>query len=169
MMGSHYIFENNPLELKEYVYKEVCVEGVDEKKVEGWVHTVDPVSGSICLATFENDKCTELNVIMGSSVKSITVINEDTETHRAHLDQLTASNEPEISEKELQIRKDRVKLWLSKNRIPFQEDSEGKLNIMDALTLEPPYQPNSCSSANAIVLGKIQGLIKAMPADLEEW
>lgn len=71
---------------------------------------------------------------------------------------------------EVRKQKERVKSWLLKHRIPLEEDKESKdLNVMNVLTLKSPYTAESCVCNNEIVLGKIQGLISAMPADVEDW
>ena len=43
------------------------------------------------------------------------------------------------------------------------------LTLADALVIHPPYGEDNCFSTNEIILGKIQGLIKNMPAGQEQW
>lgn len=76
-----------------------------------------------------------------------------------------------LSEEELEKRKNVLKSWLLKNRLPVQvAGNNGELlSISDALFIEPPYGVENCRSTNEIILGRIQGLIKNMPSDQEEW
>jgi gem associated protein 6 len=57
---------------------------------------------------------------------------------------------------------------LLKNRLPVEINGE-LLNVAEALVIQPPYGSENCVSTNEIILGKIQGLIKNMPADQDEW
>ena len=76
-----------------------------------------------------------------------------------------------LTEEELEKRKKRLNLWLIKNRLPVQLIGNNKeiLSISDALFIEPPYGADNCRSTNEIILGRIQGLIKNMPLDHEDW
>lgn len=79
-----------------------------------------------------------------------------------------------LSEEALLERKDKLKSWLLKNRLPVQEqqgqddgngDEKGKcLCVAGAVTILPPYGPGNCCSTNEIILSRIQNLIRNMPA-----
>ncbi|XP_071130428.1 gem-associated protein 6-like [Mytilus edulis] len=168
----HNIFIKDPDEWMQYVYKQVNVLVEDGSEYTGWVYTIDPVSECIVLMTF-NDDNTKMDIINGSSVSSISIIDEDTELHvKAKLDAMFRPKETSLlTEEELESLKKRLKLWLIKNRLPVQltGNNDEILSISDALFIEPPYGADNCRSTNEIILGRIQGLIKNMPADHEDW
>ena len=76
-----------------------------------------------------------------------------------------------LSEEDLQKKQFQLKCWLLKNRLPIEVGgAKGELlTLADALVIHPPYGADNCYSTNEIILGKIQGLIKNMPADQEDW
>ena len=167
----HNIFVKDPDEWMQYVYKQVNVLVEDGSEYTGWIYTIDPVSESIVLMKFNGDK-TEMDIINGSSVNSISIIDGNSETYKAKLDAMFRPEETaSLTEEELEKRKKRLNLWLIKNRLPVQLIGNNKeiLSISDALFIEPPYGADNCRSTNEIILGRIQGLIKNMPLDHEDW
>uniref|UniRef100_T1IQP5 AD domain-containing protein n=1 Tax=Strigamia maritima TaxID=126957 RepID=T1IQP5_STRMM len=166
---SHYVFQNNPTELRKFLYKQVVVDVCNEKQETGWVYTIDPVSGSVILVNFINNRPKDYTIVLGHSVKNISIINDNIDQYKSELDKLCGNQEKLVQTTgELEARKDKIKNWFNKNRIPFEEKSNGDLSIMDALTLSSPYLHTNCTSANTIVLGKVQGLIKGMPPEVED-
>ncbi|XP_064636629.1 gem-associated protein 6-like [Lineus longissimus] len=171
MENSHPIFATDPSELMKHVYKQVWVKTVDDKDHVGWVYTVDPVSNTLCLVTFTSDR-PFMEMVMGNAVKKLTVVNDDTEMQKDKLDKLFRHDSvDELGPEELKERKETVRLWLLKHRLPVEVSSENPeaLCISNALSIEPPYTPSSCMSTNEIILGKIQGLLKNMPLDVKDW
>ncbi|CAH1794196.1 unnamed protein product [Owenia fusiformis] len=167
----HPIFNKDPAEWMQYVHKEVCVTSSDGACHYGWVYTIDPVSETIVLAQF-TDSSTDIAMVLGHSVKSIRVTNSNTETHKEKLKTLFLfKNTAEYSKEDLQKRKFKIKSWLEKNRLPVcvSGDNNDVLSISDALFIEPPYSVDDCRSTNEIILGRIQGLIKNMPEDVQQW
>lgn len=167
----HAIFNTDPAEWMQYIHKEVCVCTTRGTSHSGWVYTIDPVSQTIALIRLQDD-AKELEFVMGHAVKSIFVLDSDTEKKRSFLEKLFQSGEMlSISPEELKKRKDMVKSWLLKNRIPVSVTGEHKdiLCISDALFIEPPYNASNCRSTNEIILGRVQGLIKNIPPDVQEW
>lgn len=116
-----------------------------------------------------NDDRVELCVVMGHALQNIVVLDEDPSKHQAEFD---AFFKPRVvvrdSPAQIKRRRESVKNWLVKNRLPVSETGD-VLSVMDALTIEPPYTAESCRSTNQIVLGRIQGLIANMPKDVEHW
>ncbi|XP_029645897.2 gem-associated protein 6 [Octopus sinensis] len=74
-----------------------------------------------------------------------------------------------LSEEALSERKDKLKSWMLKNRLPVQEqkgqdgDKPKCLCVAGAVTILPPYGPGNCCSTNEIILSRIQNLIRNMP------
>ncbi|XP_078675820.1 gem-associated protein 6-like [Branchiostoma floridae x Branchiostoma belcheri] len=155
---------------RSYVYKEVEVTTVDGREHRGWVHTVDPVSESVVLVQFEEDRQTTVEIVMGHAVKGITVVNEDMDSHREELDHMfITADDTNFSKHDLRTRRDDLKQWLERNRLPVKvSGKEGELlSISDALVIEPPYSAESCRSTNEIILGRIQALIRSKPTSVQ--
>ena len=170
----HPIFKKDPEEWMKYVHKEVCVSTTQGAEHTGWVYTIDPVSETVVLVQFDNtgENQTKLEMIIGHAVQSIRVLNDDVEAHREELEKLFQTEGMlSLTPEELQKKRQLVKSWLLKNRMPVEvSGSNGEvLSISDALFIEPPYGPQNCRSTNEIILGRIQGLLKNMPSDVEDW
>ncbi|XP_060600515.1 gem-associated protein 6-like [Ruditapes philippinarum] len=164
----HPIFTKDPEEWMQYVYKKVSILLDDGAECCGYVYTIDPVSETFVLVNFSNDK-TSLQLVLKHAVTSITVLSEDVELYKQKLDNLFRFKSQEsLSEEDLKRRQNIVKSWLLKNRLPVEINGE-LLNVAEALVIQPPYGSENCVSTNEIILGKIQGLIKNMPADQDEW
>lgn len=169
---AHPIFNHDPGEWMQYVNREVCVSTEKDKTYSGWVYTIDPVSHSVVLANFDNDDKIKMTVVMGHTIQNFVVINDNSDKHKSELERLFKSKEMlDASPEELKKKQEKLKSWLLKNRIPVRMsdmDSE-QLTIADALTIDPPYEAENCCSTNEIILGRVQGLIKNMPANVEDW
>ena len=170
----HPIFRIPPSEWLQYIYKEISVTSSDGETHAGRCYTIDPVSQSIVLAKFDGDELYGLKMITGHAVANIAVLDEDTETFRGRLDALfkpSAQSHAKHSASELRAKRDRLKQWLQKNFIPVEVSGEGGrlLDVSGVLTVAPPYDADSCQCANEVVLGKVQGLIKSLPSDLDTW
>ena len=162
---------HDPEEWMQYVYKKISVVTGDDKEHEGWVYTVDPVSQNFVLVQFASDR-TQMSIVMQDAIIKTTVLAESNPSIKEKLDALfRPSAEVKLSAEELKARKLKLKLWLEKNRLPVQVtgSQEEVLTITDALTIQPPYGVNDCHSTNEIILGRIQGLIKNMPEDHDQW
>ncbi|PVD38825.1 hypothetical protein C0Q70_01449 [Pomacea canaliculata] len=168
---THPIFLRDPDEWLQYVYKHVSVVTEDDDEHVGWLYTVDPVSESFVLVHFLEENV-QLSILLGSSITKVTVLADAGVGVKEKLDALFRPKaEAEISEDELKARKQKLKMWLEKNRLPVQltGDNSEILSISDALIIQPPYGENNCHSMNEIILGRIQGLIKSMPEDHDKW
>eukprot|EP00058_Branchiostoma_floridae_P024604 XP_002610094.1 hypothetical protein BRAFLDRAFT_60087 [Branchiostoma floridae] len=151
---------------RSHVYKEVEITTVDGRKHRGWVYTVDPVSESVVLVQFEEDRKKTVEMVMGHAMKGIIVVNEDIDCHKEELDHIfITADDTRFSKQDLETRRDELKQWLEKNRLPVKvSGKEGELlSISDALVIEPPYSAESCRSTNEIILGRIQALIRSKP------
>lgn len=168
----HQIFTKDPGEMMHYLYKEVCVTTEDGKSHTGRVYTIDPVSQSVVLTKFNSDtqSLDGITVVMGHSVQEIVILDDNTDVFRGKLDALFKPAElSNLSPEELAAKKDKLKSWLLKNRIPIEvsETNGDNLSLAGALTIEPPYGPENCRSTNETILGRVQGMIKNMPDDYE--
>ncbi|XP_064484725.1 gem-associated protein 6-like [Ornithodoros turicata] len=167
----HNVFKNDPVLFLSYVHKLVRVETTDKNVYAGYVKTIDPVSESVILVLFENDKPKTLRVIMGHCVKSITVVEEATSEQRQQLENLFVPHCEQLSTEQIKERRDKLLSWLRINRLPVKQDPENtnQLVIADSVIISPPYTAVDCQCTNEIVLGKVCGLISSMPADIETW
>lgn len=172
----HPIFTSDPEQFMQWLYKEICVTMEDGSTLTGRCYTVDPVSQSIVLVKIDqcDNSVDKVKVVMGHCIENVTVLDENIGKYKAILDSLfrgACDDGKTLSPEELESRKESLKLWLLKNRLPVSvsgEDSE-ILSIAEAVFIEPPYGANQCRSTNEIILGKVQGLIKSMPKDHRDW
>ena len=170
--SDHKIFTTDPSEWMQYIYKEVCVVTEAGTSYTGRVYTIDPVSQSIVLVSFDGDTVSRIRAVMGHSVQHVVVVDENTDKYKEALDSLFRTKDHvALSPDELSERKEKLRLWLLKNRIPVSVSGENSdvLMIADALSIQAPYNAESCQSTNEIILGRIQGLITSMPKDAHQW
>ncbi|NXQ43581.1 GEMI6 protein, partial [Catharus fuscescens] len=153
----------SPLDWETYVNKLVKVVAVEKHEYEGWVLTVDPVSATIVLATFPENEKGSISFIMGHAIQEVEILQEGDSDMKQRLARISAPEESQAySPEELEKRKKALKSWLETNHIPVGEQGEqGRaLSVAGVLTIEPPYGPEQCSSANEIILSRVQGLLQ---------
>ncbi|KAE8601383.1 hypothetical protein XENTR_v10013654 [Xenopus tropicalis] len=154
----------SPLEWQDYLNKEVKVSADEKNDYQGWLVTVDPVSASIVLANFQEDQKTLIRVIMGHAVQEVQVVKGADEATKDRLAHLFTPRETTIpySKEDLEKKKLSLKNWLEQNNIPVavQGESHTVLCVAGVLTIDPPYGPENCSSANEIILSRVQGLLQ---------
>lgn len=171
--NQHPIFYHDPKDWTELVHCRVRVDTNDSKKHTGFVYTVDPVSQSLVLIN-SNDSNGErihstdvsMKIILRASVKKIEVLHAADEDIKSWFNTLFRTECGEkLSAKDLDARKEKLKQWLEKNRIPVSvSQDQQSLSIFDALVIRPPYTAESCLSTNEIILLRIQGLVRNMPS-----
>lgn len=171
----HPIFEQDPAQWMQYVSKKVCILTENGHEHIGWVFTIDPVSSSFVLAQFSVDNKTEIEIVMGHAVKKVTILDVENAEENSPLKEEMIHEKlnslfvhelsSQCSDSDLLIRKEQLRTWLLKNRLPVKEKDDHSLCIADAVTVAPPYTSDACASVNEIILAKIQGLIKNMPKE----
>ncbi|KAK3533319.1 hypothetical protein QTP70_016036 [Hemibagrus guttatus] len=152
-----------PQEWFKYVNQEVKVTAQDKQQYEGRVYTVDPVSASLVLVTFEEKRNASVRVISGHAVSDVQLLrpgDEDTEKKMRSL--FTPAGCQEFSTEELEERKKNLRAWLEKNLIPVMEEGD-VLRVANVLTISAPYGPEQCSSSNEIILARVQSLVENKP------
>jgi len=176
MDEKHEIFKRDPAELMQYVHKRVIITTVDGVMHRGHVYTIDPVSFTFVLLMSKNeavntDDCLpntqHAEFVLGHSVRSIDILDDDGADHSAHMDLLFKStSNTSFTEEELSKRRERLHSWLSENRFPV-EVKESQPDVVsvggDVLLIQPPYFPENCLSTNEIILSRVQSLIERMP------
>ncbi|NWS35582.1 GEMI6 protein, partial [Polioptila caerulea] len=153
----------SPLDWETYVNKLVKVVAVEKHEYEGWVLTVDPVSATIVLATFPENEKGSISFVMGHAIQEVEILQEGDSNMKQRLARILAPKESQAySPEELEERKNALKAWLEMNHIPVGEQGElgSTLSVAGALTIEPPYGPEQCSSTNEIILSRVQGLLQ---------
>ncbi|XP_046899957.1 gem-associated protein 6 [Hypomesus transpacificus] len=152
-----------PLEWGAYVNKEVKVTSHEKQQYQGWVFTVDPVSASIVLVNMLEKGTAVAVVVMGHAVEEVEVLQEGNEAISERMrDVFTPQGAQTLCMNELKHRKDSLRVWLEKNRIPVEEEGE-TLKIANVLTVSPPYGVENCSSPNEIILARVQSLVESNP------
>ncbi|XP_032881668.1 gem-associated protein 6 [Amblyraja radiata] len=158
--------ENKPLDWEKYLNKEVKVTADEKNTYQGWVFTVDPVSGSIVLVNFVAAGKVSVVTVMGHAIQAVELINEgETNTTEKLSSLFMPAPSRTYSSEELQHRKCRLKSWLEKNLIPVREQGEEShlLCVAGVLTVSPPYNAEDCNSSNEIILSRVQSLINCNP------
>ncbi|KAJ8002160.1 hypothetical protein DPEC_G00176940 [Dallia pectoralis] len=153
-----------PLEWCKYVNKKVKVTAQEKHQYDGWVFTVDPVSASIVLVTVQEKGGTAtVRVVTGHAVLEVEVLQEGSEETACWLrDVFTPPGGRILSPEDLRCRKESLRLWLEKNRIPVEEEGE-TLRVANVLTVSAPYGAGNCSSSNEIILARVQCVIESNP------
>jgi len=176
MNEKHEIFKKDPADLMQYVHKCVHITTVDGTVHNGHVYTIDPVSSTIVLLTYENDsssavdclsKMRQAELVLGHAVHRIDILEDDCIDCSADMDLLfKSSSDMTLTKEALCKRQERLRLWLTENRFPV-EISAIQPDVIsvggDILLIHPPYCPENCLSTNEIILSRIQSLITQMP------
>ncbi|XP_043920958.1 gem-associated protein 6 [Protopterus annectens] len=155
--------KKKPAEWQEFLNKEVSVTDNEKSCHQGWVFTIDPVSGTIVLVQFLEDRQPSVVAVMGHAVQKVEVLREGDNSMSEKLTALLMPERQAYSQKQLEQKKQTLKDWLLKNRIPVTEQGRNKevLCVAGVLTVAPPYRSEDCSSSNQIILSRIQSLIQS--------
>ncbi|KAK2874736.1 hypothetical protein QQF64_003298 [Cirrhinus molitorella] len=155
--------ERSPQHWHEFVNHEVCVTAQDQQRFEGRVFTVDPVSASVVLVSIQENERPSVRVILGHAVTDVQILRRGTEETERRMKSVFLPDQTQIlSAEELKSRRESLRLWLEKNRVPVTEDGE-VLRVANALTISAPYGSGDCSCANEIILARIQSLVESSP------
>ncbi|XP_018606642.2 gem-associated protein 6 [Scleropages formosus] len=158
--------EKKPQEWRRYVNNEVKVTAHEKQECQGWVFTVDPVSASVVLVNFQDTGRTCVTVVMGHAVEAVEILKEGGPEMEERLSSLfMPTGHHGLTKQELQHRKDSLRVWLEKNRIPVVEEGE-TLRVAGVLSVDPPYGPQDCSSSNEIILSRVQSLVQNNPVKM---
>lgn len=164
----HPIFTKDPSKCIDSIGKVVEILTKDGCTHSGIVYTVDPVSDSVVLVQEQQSGLLKMDVIMGHSLKSTSIISEGSDSLQQRLNDLfKPKTQGNLSGTALKQKHARLRSWLLKNRLPVSACTEDAavLVVADVLRIPPPYDADSCQCTNEIVLGRIQGLIKNMPVE----
>jgi len=100
-----------------------------------------------------------LEILMGSAVQSIDVcLDERAADVSRLLPSTNSASDPGMSA-------GAVKGWLLKNRVSFEEGSNGLLIVAGAVTMRPPYNLDMCTGDNELVVDRVRNVLKNMPKD----
>ncbi|XP_055986582.1 gem-associated protein 6 [Sorex fumeus] len=155
----------SPLEWQAWTHRAVRVRA-GEREYRGWLLATDPVSASVVLASFLEDGRLSVTGVMGHAIRAVAADPEQEGQDagvRERLAPLFVAGAPEACSPELlRQRRDSLRKWLEENHVPIAElgDAPHALCVAGVLTIEPPYGPDNCSSANEIVLSRVQDLIQ---------
>lgn len=174
--------------LNEFCNRKVRLTTEDKKSQDGWIFSIDPITKSI---VFISDSSPNLvKIFFGTSIENLQILPDAQilpENVKKILAKIAANSkiqtpESELAPEALKERKEKVKNWLIKNRIPISENggnssagnsetggnsSTGNsiIFVLNALEIRPPYSIDDCFSANDIVLARVRKLLEAMPTN----
>ncbi|XP_062869241.1 gem-associated protein 6 [Trichomycterus rosablanca] len=150
-----------PQDWMKYVNQEVRVTAQDKQQYEGWVFTVDPVSASVVLVTFQGKEGASVKVVLGHAVKEVQLLRAGDEDTERKMKSLFIPNViKNFSSEELEESKKSLHAWLEKNLIPVTDEGD-VLRVANVLTISAPYEAEQCSSSNEIILARVQSLVKS--------
>jgi len=167
----HPIFTHDPSDWIKLVHSHIEVHTNDGDQHSGYVYTVDPVSESLVLIQCQEGESVpttkfSMKIIMRPSVKEVSVtLGPDENVKQWFASLFRDKAAVALSAQELMSRRDKLKEWLEKNRIPVSISGQDQqsLSVFEALVIRPPYNENSCLSTNEIILLRVKTLIKNMP------
>ncbi|EYB81606.1 hypothetical protein Y032_0378g289 [Ancylostoma ceylanicum] len=147
------------------------VQGGREQSVEGNLYTVDPVTGSLVLLRFRNEKPYQLVWIPREGYVSVSMMEESSphcQQHSVELSDMMSHmfgmrQVDEFDPEELKQRRDRLLSWLQANHVEVKECDDGSLLIFGAARIRPPYTEEHCACDNAIVLKRLRALVGKVP------
>lgn len=117
---------------------------------------------SVALVSFGEDGAS-VRVVLGHAVEHVEVLQEPDPDTEERLRSLLPPPETGGSDPgERRQRRSGVRRWLQQNRVPVEEDGN-ELRVARVLTIRAPYRPNDCSSANQIILDRVQRLLRVQP------
>ncbi|XP_067286962.1 gem-associated protein 6 [Pseudorasbora parva] len=155
--------DRSPQQWREFVNQEVCVTARDQQRFEGRVFTVDPVSASVVLVSFLEQEHPSVRLILGHAVSDVQIVRNGSDESERRMKSLFLPDRRQVlSAEELKSRRESLRLWLEKNRIPVTEDGD-VLRVASVLTISAPYSTGDCSCANEIILARVQSLVESIP------
>ena len=166
-MKSHFFRIGNWRRVKEKL--EILID--DGATKSGVVHVIDPVSETVVLAnlvTTETQRRTlKVEILPTHVVNNISIVKKaDSDVLEAMTRAFGDEVEGRLSEEEVTLKRERVKEWLTANRIPVDVGGV-KGDVIElagkALIIKPPYDVDSCFSLNEIILKKVQQLLMNQP------
>ncbi|XDV51120.1 hypothetical protein PO909_020059 [Leuciscus waleckii] len=157
--------DRSPQQWQEFVNQEVCVTAHDQQSFEGRVFTVDPVSASVVLVSFPETKRPSVKVILGHAVTDVQILGSGTKESESRMKSLFLPDRTQVlSADELKSRRENLRVWLEKNRVPVTEDGDD-LRVASVLTISAPYSTGDCTCANEIILARVQSLVESVPGE----
>ncbi|KAM6940412.1 gem-associated protein 6 [Xenentodon cancila] len=153
---------SGPLQWLRFVDAQVKVKVAAGEEHRGWLLSVDPVSASMVLVTFQ-ESGSSVRVVMGHAVEDVELLQAvDEEIAERLRTFFLSSAAPPLDPQELKTRREAVRKWLQDNLVPVEEEDD-ELRVAGVLTVLAPYRPEDCCSANQIILDRIQRLIRIRP------
>jgi len=154
--------------LKKLMGKSLRVKCADGKERRGVMYTVDPVTESLVLVSFRDNKPFDVEVIMGHSLLGVSVEGEAPLCEQNLLDELFLSKEVITNQKSSAQRKIRLMDWFKQNRVPVIETERGTLSVLNFVDISPPFVVDTCYSTNELVLSKVRALVGSLPDEQKE-
>ncbi|XP_067943780.1 gem-associated protein 6-like [Watersipora subatra] len=164
----HPIFKTDPLQLFQFVNKKVSLNTLEGLVYEGWVYTIDPVTHTWVLMNPDGEG-PELQLVMNRAVTKTQVVEDNSpENVLLMFKNYEKPKKVEVGYDELVKRKDAVCRWFTINRIPVVKDEEIISVANGVVSIEPPYDEESCYSSNEIILARVRTLLTTMPASCDD-
>lgn len=151
----------------------LCVSIQNGSDIDGYLHTVDPVSGTLVLLQFSSNNEKMIVKLVNSSIIEKVRLSHHTENQTLNEIQrlkvekvfLKRNSEPSAMETEeekrmIQNRKQQIIQCLQQNLIPFEEKENNTLMVGQALKIKYPYRKEDFESSNEIVLKRTLDMLQ---------
>ena len=139
----------------------------------GTLGLVDPESLSLLVATSSG-----IRVVIPSSIllidelknpEKVLQFDSIAENYRILNDQIRKNQVADYSQsgkvlgkEALKNRRDKLLASLGKQHLPFKEESSNVIKVLNCVEVHPPFSPESCFSANEIILSKVKKLVSEL-------
>ncbi|PIO64323.1 gemin6 protein [Teladorsagia circumcincta] len=147
------------------------VSGGSDQSVDGNLYTVDPVTGSLVLVRFRNEKPCQVSWIPREGYISVSMVEESSphcQQYSVELADMMSNmfgmrNADEVDAGELKERRKRLLSWLRANHVDVKECDDGSLLIFGAARIQSPFTEDSCYCDNSIILKRLRALVAKVP------
>nr|CDJ97427.1 gem-associated protein 6-like protein [Haemonchus contortus] len=147
------------------------VVGGSDQSVDGNLYTIDPLTGSLVLVRFHNEKPWQVSWIPREGYSSVSMIDEPSPHSQRYSVELAdmMSNMfgmrqvEEVDANELKERRQKLLSWLRANHVDVKECDDGSLLIFGAARIQSPFTEDSCYCDNTIVLKRLRALVGKVP------
>lgn len=170
----HPVFLNDPSQLSKFLYCHVEIKTSSGEKVSGGLLSVDPVSDTaVILPAHPKSKVIDSKDFASSTIvlvprvkwDSLVVVDDSDEVRDVVKKCLPREKDAgvRLTGEEMREVQGEVKEWLVRNGLSVEVEGEQLSVHNGTVVIHPPFDSDSCRANNAIVLDRVNQLLKKMP------
>ena len=147
--------------LLEFWKREVQITVMNDTTVKGWVQAIDPITKSFILVNLNGDGFSKI-FVPGVNIRLVTKTTNSAPPDRLliHFDSILNKNKVTLSDEALEQRKQCLCDVLTQHRLPYVLKNERIIEVMNTAEIEPPYDEDSVSCTNEIILDKLTKIVQ---------